>query len=383
MGRGGYGTSSGKGFGKGKGKGKGKFDVSENSALAVLQPRGFLQPSSFDFEATLGSVTLLSNYVWDTSDGSPKIRIQTLPKAYISGQGEMTLTADQAPFVVYEDHIHLPTDPTAPINLAVRAVNPDFNFRDVDAVLDGNTLRKLWGFDRGDCSATATLTDGVRDPSFMLRVDSVGVGEPIIYERVEPHDRVPAPPNVFGNAFADAVAKPVDGAYEEMFYSIMMVQLGAMKLLVRSEVDACEYDKTGPPVGMVNEHGRGQGFFGGSTLEYVLQGAQFKGTLVELKTKRDKYKRDIDWNAISMQMLFSGARKLVLGLQEQGWFYEPKEYTFEEVCQKADRRSLDRDLARLEQILHEIAAVVQRSGGSLDLFCGGEKGKPLVMRARA
>merc|ERR1711920_1110103 len=178
-----------------------------------------------------------------------------------------------------------------------------------------------------------------------------------IYTRVEQRDHVTAPPNVFGQAFADAVTKTAVGASpKEMFYSIMTVQLGGLKLMVRGEVDACEYDLEGLPESeAIDKSGEGMGFFGSSTqspFQYVVQGCAFKGTLVEVKSKRAKYERDIDWEAYFMQMLFSGARKLVLGLHEKGQFKVPKEYTFEEVWRMAHARrmanggNLNRDLAR-------------------------------------
>lgn len=266
----------------------------------------------------------------------------------------------------------------------MKAVHPDFDFHGVGAVLDSSTIRKLWGFVRGNCYATATLTeDGRRDPSFMLKVDTFGVGGPLIFTRVEPRVRIPAPPSNFGPAFAKAVAAPVNELHGEMFYSITTAHLGQIKLLVRSEVDAGEYTDDAPSHFAVSNLGIGEGFFGASSFDRVLQGADFYGTFVEVKTKRAKYSREVDWDAILMQMLFSDTGKLVLGLREKGSFRMPLEFSFQEVCDNANKRSIGMDLARLATLLLKIADVVQRSGGSLDICCGGEHGDPLVMKSRA
>jgi len=370
----------------GNGKAEGKPDVLNTSALAVIPPSSLTKDSSFDFESTKESVTRLSNYVWDATAQSrrPTIRIQTLPNAYQSDQGPMKLVADQAPLIVDENLTHLPDDPTAPIYRAVQAVHPDFDFRGVDVVLDSNTIRKLWGFVRGDCYATATVTeDGCRDPSFMLKVDTFGVGGPLIFTRVEPRVRIPALPNNFGPAFAKAVAAPVNEPHGEMFYSITTACLGQIKLLVRSEVDAGDYASEAPSDFAVSNLGIGEGFFGASSFDCVLQGAHFDGTFVEVKTKRAKYVGEVDWDAILMQMLFSDTGKLVLGLQEKGWFCEPSEFSFHQVLDKANKRSIDMDLARLAMLFRRIADVVERSGGSLDICCGGKPGHNLVMKSRA
>lgn len=363
--------------------GKGKPDALNTSVLAVIPPFSLTEDSSFDFESTEKSVTRLSNYVWDATAQSrrPTIRIQTLPNAYHSVQGSMTLAADQAPLIVDENLTHLPDDPTAPMYQAVQAVHPGFDFRGLDAVLDSNTIRKLWGFLRGNCNATATVTeDGRRDPSFKLKVDTFGVGGPLVFTRVEPRVRIPAPPNNFGPAFAKAVAAPVNELHGEMFYSITTACLGQIKLLVRSEIDAGDYEA--PSDLAVRNHGIGEGFFGASSFDFALQGAHFDGTFVEVKTKRAKYFGSFDWDAALMQMLFSDTGKLVLGLQENGWFWEPWEFSFHDVCDKANKCSIDMDLARLATLLREIADVVKQSGKGLDICCGGEHGDPLVVTSR-
>lgn len=357
--------------------GKGKPDV-------FIPLSSLTKDSSFDFESTKNSVTRLSNYVWDATAQSrrPVIRIQTLPNAYHSGLGSMRLMADKAPLIVDENLTHIPDDPTAPIYQAVQAVHPDFDFRGVDAVLDSSTIRKLWGFLRGNCYATATITEeGLRDPSFKLKVDTFGVGGPLVFTRVEPRVRIPAPPNNFGPAFAKAVASPVNKLHGEMFYSITTACLGQIKLLVRSEIDACDYEA--PSDFAVSNLGIGEGFFGASSFDFVLQGAHVDGTFVEVKTKRAKYYNAFDWDAALMQMLFSDTGMLVLGLQENGKFSKPRELSFDEVCDKANKRSIDMDLARLAMLLRRIADVVKKSGGSLDICCGGEHGDPLEMTSRA
>jgi hypothetical protein len=289
--------------------------------------------------------------------------------------------------VADENHLQIPQYPNFPIFAAVRQLNPEFDFASVHIVCESNDLRKLLGFMNGHCSPTSILIgfDNERDKSFRLDVDVVN-DSCLVLTRCERSDVVPAhflPMNTFANNFEEALRARPHLENISSYRIINQVILGSLILLVRSEIDACDYEDSGVldvvdaeewiPTKCPSVQVRRAG----AVVE--------RGTMVEFKVKSAKSASRIDWAAYYFQMLLAGSGKLVLGIHKDGKFAAPVTYSLDAVrdrIEKTEPGRIENDLAKLQSLLHRVLKVARDHGlQQFALFCDGTGG-PLVIKER-
>ncbi|KAH8922498.1 hypothetical protein BT69DRAFT_235006 [Atractiella rhizophila] len=189
--------------------------------------------------------------------------------------------------------------PVSPLLTAIDACNPNFNFADIDLITDRICLQRLIQWLTG-----TGMTDRERE----FRIDVQLAGEKtMIFSRWENATTEDIPPNTFwgfGQNFVKAVTTQTN-KNASGHNRIVSYNLGAMKCLVRFEVDACKQ-----PAEVVapaqNPH-----FTAPPGLQVIKSGYIVpQNLLLDMRTLPSK--QTIDWNKHFPQLYLSGIPQLVV-----------------------------------------------------------------------
>ncbi|KAF4677062.1 hypothetical protein FOL47_003513, partial [Perkinsus chesapeaki] len=181
-----------------------------------------------------------------------------------------------------------------------------------------------------------------------------------------------------GVAFEEYVTKaPVGTESFEEYHRLLLLTIGDLKIVVRTEVDAVASDPQNGPLPTdwklckksEKMHYKAYGKFNANE------------TVVEMKSK-SAFFPDFPWRSTFYQMLLGKVDKLVLGWHKKGSFEPPKEYTFSEVRKRVDD-DVDKRLRQLGALLRRLLEVGKQEDipKALELSWDGGRAD-LVVQAR-
>lgn len=337
----------------------------------------------------------VASYSWD-GDYGPGMAPPEKPRIHVPGvarcckrQAEFVGNDMQEDGEIVKDENHhrlSRTDgghyPTEPIFVALS--NCATSVADVDAICDNSTLRHLLAFLRGKPSTvTVSQRDQGSGAHAPFRFDIDRVGKTMVLTRVEGCDVVPPKIGVstYGLAFERLVAPLPDGfGMCASFYRVCLMNIGGLRVLVRAQVDAVDGSKI--PDTDANVSPGDWEPVPGSALQWKHSGSELAlaADVLELKTRSAKARggtraRD-EWYG---QMLFRGAKELVLGFHKDGSITRAPTYIpVNDVKKKATATC--NVLPALGPLLRRLRS--ETEAGSVAACCDGTPGAPLRLHRK-
>lgn len=305
-----------------------------------------------DFKPTAQKeVTLvkpLATFSWIDSS-TPRILVPGAPKIYHGRRPTHQLAKDGESFID-ENHYRQPYFPLESLFRSVSLCSPEFKYDDVDFVTDRNNLRKLVRF----------LGGGKDNKDFEIRLNRRS--KTILFTRVEPKDQEQG--QGYGIAFEKAISTSKNSKTTS-FRRVVCMQLGALKLIIRTEVDAVA-ENNSPTKGKVDELTDSLAnlsltsdkwkTFEESKLEYMFEGPMSTNfDMVEFKTKSVNFAHEFDYRDTYFQMAFGGVDKGVFGFHQRGLVSKIEICSLPDIAHKAADRGkvfdqLEKLLAKIKEI---------------------------------
>ncbi|KAF4698787.1 hypothetical protein FOZ63_012614, partial [Perkinsus olseni] len=239
----------------------------------------------------------IASYNWyrSSTEEHPRIVVPGRPASLRSDIKDArdipTLEFDSGLYVADENQLNQPDCPMESVFQSVHVLNPGFDWQGVDVVTGSTDLRQLLGF----------LIPKRVDSSGAFEIDVDVVDNTVVFTRTGP---TKAKCFGCGHHFERAMTTDeADGALRR----VVSFELGTLKLVVRSEVDALEDGLWKPNDSLVWTKPDN------SILEVARSGGPLegkKGNFVELKTK--SVRREFDWVEAYTQMALGDIDVLVL-----------------------------------------------------------------------
>ncbi|KAH8174963.1 hypothetical protein LIA77_06382 [Sarocladium implicatum] len=269
---------------------------------SIISPSGSIVTSK-------GGHSFLASYTWLATD-SPTIYVPGgAPILKENIQPPFTLPKDTGLEIIDADAYH---SPSSPLESVFRAADPSLSFKDIDLLVNRNTMRKFFSICRGQSQTKFRVNLFHKGP------------KTLIIERCEEYSVLETQEAcaTYGHNFEDACTNEAPGLKDgQCHHRVVKYDFGGLICAVRFEVDAC---KSGPKEGVDSD----------ASLDTTSETSTMKSDsagikvirrgfvdpeipFVELKSSKRNPK---PINSILPQLWFGRTTHLVQGIHEDGVF---------------------------------------------------------------
>ncbi|KAL8284162.1 hypothetical protein RQP46_004911 [Phenoliferia psychrophenolica] len=256
----------------------------------------------------------------------------------------------------------VPTSPLSPLFVAVKQMQPDFEFKNLDIVTDRNNLRKLLRW-----------AAGVADKD--VRIDVEQVGQTLLFTRWESRSTDSAGSG-YGHNFEVGMTKVAEsckghGGRVTGHHRIVSFGFAGISMLVRFEVDACSANVDAaaatPPSdladmlsGLSIKSNSAKSSSDGDIKVIPAGSLVPQQSIIELKTRSQQ--STFDTTDAYPQLFFSQTPTLILARHTRGTFTSSSNILLSTMA--VEQRAAQGGLAKLASALKQISSLVKGAKGS-------------------
>ncbi|KAI5782088.1 hypothetical protein DFH27DRAFT_488138 [Peziza echinospora] len=348
-------------------------DIPRGKVLGAWDP---VELEQVDNTVTKENFEFVTSYNWlPRPDDEPTIVAPGSPALWTPTKLPLLLQLDTGNYFIDQNGHRFPSAPLEPLIRALLTTHPNYDFNELDMIIDRNSLRKLLRFVRraSDPSSTSSSSD-YGNSEYKMYIQRIN--NTLLFTRWAKKTIGFIKPNEFrgfGREFQNLFLKYPDGMTDSTDHQrLVKYSLGGLKLLVRFTSDGYIDMTKGFPQSSEKHESKLTVIPGGKLVP--------QESIIEVKT-RGSY-RPIDLSDQIPQLWFSNTTHLFVGYHQRGNFKTIEKQNMAGTDFESWEKTNQEDLKKLVGLLQKIVAITREApeknfqlafvGGKLKLHAMGE-----------